>query len=124
MMPTIINTGNGDRAIAYPQARNKTSKPAFGNWIVNAATNPAGENAGGGKPNTLPHELMHILLNSPHRPIGEPITALFRSPTDTNKWVSSTKRIGPFSDPNPDVVGKTDTTTIRASAEKLPIPTP
>jgi hypothetical protein len=67
---------------------------------------------------TLPHEIMHILLNAGHR--ADPPTALFRGGTTIDKRVDGTKRIGPYPDATAAGVGTTDTTTIRDHAESLP----
>jgi|GEM_PF-3534698 len=65
---------------------------------------------------TAPHEILHVLLNSNHRP--DPATALFKGGTTASKDVGGTKRIGPY--PEAATVGNNDVTTIRKAAEKLP----
>lgn len=103
---------DGGRGGAWPRARNGGSDAKYNNWIVIASQTP------GNFPNTLPHEIMHILLNSPHR--GDPNTAVFKGGTSPNKDVGGTKRIGPYPEATAAGVGQDDTTTIRASAEILP----
>ena len=112
---------DGQPAISYAESRNTTDDVKNSNWIVLSSEVP------GNFPNTLPHEIMHILLNTFHR--ADPGTALFHEQTSPNKNVSGTKRIGPYPDaaaaiPLPGFpipgVGQADTTTIRANAETLP----
>jgi hypothetical protein len=103
--------GTGALATAYPAARNLSGNPTLSNWIaVNSAASRA-------DPLTMPHELMHILLNSPHR--GDPTTALFYA-SSTGPGVTGTRRIGPYPDAASAGVGFTDTRTIRVAAESLP----
>jgi hypothetical protein len=68
---------------------------------------------------TLPHELLHELLNRGHRS-SEPNTALFKGGTDVTKAVGGTKRIGPYPDAANSGVGNDDTTILRVAAETLP----
>jgi hypothetical protein len=68
---------------------------------------------------SLPHELMHILLDSPHR-ANEPATSLFRGGTSPTKAVTGTKRIGPYPQAAAVGVGNNDTQSIRNNAESLP----
>jgi hypothetical protein len=99
---------NSPRAESYPRARNNTANAADKNFIVVSSAATA---------LTLGHEMMHILLNSPHR-ANEPNTALFRgTPT---KVVGGTKRVGPYPGAAAVGVGNADTTTIRNNAETLP----
>lgn len=85
-----------------------------------------------GFPFRLPHEIMHIVLNSGHRakqrvqlspaqhpPPLDPTTALFYITTSATNEVDSTKRIGPY--PGAEAtVGNNDTNIIRKNAEELP----
>ena len=121
-VPAMFDAGTGTRAMAYPVVKNRSNDPSFNNWIVVAANNAAGENAGGGKPNTVPHELMHILLNAGHReaPGRDPVTALFLKGTSLDKYVTSTKRIGPYADSATSKAGHNDTQVMRVNAEILP----
>jgi hypothetical protein len=106
-----MNT-NGGRGTSFPKVRNGTGDAKYDNWMVLSS------GVVGNFPNTFPHELMHILLNSAHR--GDPATALFKGGTSPNKDVGGTKRIGPYPDATAAGVGQTDTTTMRASTETLP----
>jgi hypothetical protein len=98
-------------AMAYFPARNMSGKPAFNNFIVISTA--------AARPFSLPHEIMHVLLNQGHRDL-EPNTALFYSPTAINKAVYGKKRIGPYPQSTSPNVGNDDTTTMRSNAEKLP----
>jgi hypothetical protein len=104
---TITNT---PRAVSYPAVRNLSADPNAKNFVVTSR---------GATVLSLAHEIMHILLNSPHR-ANEPNTALFRGGTTPNKSVGGTKRIGPYPDASAVGVGNADTTTIRGVAEALP----
>ncbi|MBP7950450.1 MAG: hypothetical protein KA004_12410 [Verrucomicrobiales bacterium] len=108
-----MNT-NGGRGTSFPAARNSTGDQRYSNWMVISATA-----SGGGDPFNMVHELLHVLLNSPHRN-GEPATAVFKGGTSLNKAVGGTKRIGPYPDASTSGVGQSDTTTIRQNAETLP----
>jgi hypothetical protein len=101
---------NVPTATSYPTVRNATGNAAANNFVVTSV---------GANVFSLAHELMHILLNSPHRP-NEPPTSLFRGGTTPNKSVGGTKRIGPYPQAAAAGVGNNDTTTIRNSAETLP----
>lgn len=98
-------------AIAYYSSQNNTGKPALSNFIV--------IDANAARPFTMPHEIMHILLNRGHRNF-EPSTALFYSPTSQFKTTAGKKRIGPYPQSKTNNVGDDDTTTLRANAETLP----
>ncbi|MFY0576258.1 hypothetical protein ACN28S_19565 [Cystobacter fuscus] len=108
----LLNSGG--RGTSYPKARNQSGNPLNSNWVVMSSAT-----AGGGYPNTLAHELMHVLLDTAHRP-NEPATALFRGGTTPNKSVGGTKRIGPYPGAASAGVGNSDVTVIRANAETLP----
>lgn len=97
-------------ATSYPRIRNTTGNASAQNFVVTSR---------GANVFTLAHELMHILLNSPHRP-NEPGTSLFRGGTTPSKIVGGTKRIGPYPQAAAVGVGNADTTTIRNAAETLP----
>ena len=75
----LLVTGSG-RGTAYGVARNQSNDPKYNNMIIIGAGS-----AGGGDPMNLAHEIMHILLNSPHR--NDPNTALFKGGTTLNKNV-------------------------------------
>ncbi|MCG2678789.1 MAG: hypothetical protein L6455_02300, partial [Kiritimatiellae bacterium] len=100
----------GPRGGSWPSVRNGTGGTIAPNNVVVTAQRGV---------LTLPHEIMHILLNSPHRS-GEPITALFQGGTTVDKSVDGTKRIGPYPDAASAGVGSADTITIRSKAESLP----
>lgn len=106
-------TNSGGRGTSYPKARNLSGDSKYNNWVV--INNGS---AGGGDPHNLAHEIMHILLNAPHR--ADPSTALFRGGTDYDKNVNGTKRIGPYPDATAAGVGENDTNTIRTNAEVFP----
>ena len=108
-----MNT-NGGRGTSFPAARNGTGDQRYSNLMVVSATA-----SGGGDPFNMVHELLHVLLNSPHRN-GEPATAVFKGGTSLNKNVGGTKRIGPYPDATNAGVGQSNTTTIRQNAEILP----
>lgn len=101
----------GARAISYYSSENKTGKPALSNFIVISAEAVW--------PFTMPHEIMHVLLNKGHRDF-EPFTALFYSPTSEFKTSDGKKRIGPYPRSATANVGNDDTTTMRSNAETLP----
>jgi len=103
-------TGSPTVMEAYPEVRNQSGVPAGENFVV-ARTNATYQNS------VLAHEMMHILLNAPHRN-GEPSTALFRSLQVGG--VAGTKRIGPYPDAQAAGVGYDDSETIRGTAEILP----
>ena len=78
------------------------------------------------QPAVLPHELMHILLNSPLRtPPGnssislDPDTAIFTFPAGPTKSVIGTKRIGPYPDAAQAEQGQNDSKTMRDNSETL-----
>jgi hypothetical protein len=98
-------------AMAYYPVRNMSGQPVFNNFIVISATAV--------RPFTMPHEIMHVLLNRGHRNL-EPATALFYSPSALNKAVYGKKRIGPYPQSTAANVGDDDTTTMRTNAENLP----
>lgn len=116
---TVDILGVGARAVSYTHSFNGTGNQKYSNWIVMSSVN-----AGGGKPHTLPHELMHILLDNSHRTSpgpNDPPTALFRGGTTLNKSVGGTKRIGPYPDTAVQgAAGNNDTIMIRHRAETLP----
>jgi hypothetical protein len=97
-------------ATSYPRVRNTTANTNAHNFVVTSR---------GANVFTLAHELMHVLLNSPHR-ANEPATSLFRGGTTPSKIVGGTKRIGPYPQAAAAGVGNADTTTIRNVAETLP----
>jgi hypothetical protein len=97
-------------ATSYPHVRNTSGNAAAQNFVVTSR---------GANVFSLAHELMHVLLNSPHR-ANEPATSLFRGGTTPNKSVGGTKRIGPYPQAAAAGVGNADTTTIRNAAETLP----
>jgi hypothetical protein len=104
---TITNT---PRAVSYPAVRNLTANANAKNFVVVSR---------GATVLSLAHEMMHILLNSPHR-ANEPATSLFRGGTTPSKAVNGTKRIGPYPQAAAVGVGNGDTTTVRTAAESLP----
>jgi hypothetical protein len=104
---TITNTS---RATSYRASRNKTGNPNAQNFVIMSR---------GAGVLSLPHEMMHVLLDSPHR-ANEPATALIRGGTSATKAIGGTKRIGPYPDAAAAGVGNNDTTTIRNHAEALP----
>lgn len=112
-----LNFGAG---ISYRAGNNNTNDQSYQNFtIIDSFL------AGNTNPNTLPHEIMHILLNSSHRddfPDPEdPYTSLFYKDTDPNQDVQGTKRIGPNSETEPEnVAGHDDVTKLRETAENLP----
>ncbi len=113
------------RAVSYRTGINGTGNSIYNNWIVVDTTKLSGQEPGSFLPHTLPHEIMHILLNKGHRNnpatgVEDPDTALFYSPTSYSKEVSGTKRIGPYPDATDAHTGEADSTTMRANAEKLP----
>ncbi|MBP9225459.1 MAG: hypothetical protein KBF76_16430 [Verrucomicrobiales bacterium] len=105
--------GNGVRATAYNAWRNGTGIAAFKNFVV---VGPSRSEL------SVAHEMMHILLNLPHRMSAggawlDPDTALFHG--TNSKAVHGTKRIGPYPATGSSV-GNDDTTTIRTNSEQLP----
>lgn len=103
-------------AVAYYESYNATGDDAYSNWVVMCADTRIFS--------TLGHEVLHILLNAPHRvdasgdPL-DPVTALFY-PEGIPQSVGSTKRIGPYPDAAAAGVGDNDTEVIRAATENLP----
>lgn len=111
-------TDNSSLAQAYPRARNQTSPHNhwFQNFIVMGP---------GAVLLTLSHEIMHILLNAPHRTdqqgtFLDPTTALFHPVAVSGIPVRGPKRIGPYPDAKAKGVGEDDTYVIRSNAEQLP----
>ena len=110
-----LNNGFGIsvKATTYNANRNATGNAKFQNFVVLGPTRTD---------LSVAHELMHVLLNIPHRvtPNNEFLdatTALFRR--TTTKAVAGTKRIGPYP-AAASGVGNDDTTKIRSKAEQLP----
>jgi hypothetical protein len=99
--------GFGQRGFAYQQIINLTGNIKGQNNILMSSNRTT---------LTMPHEIMHILLNANHR--ADPATALFKGGTTPSKAVGGTKRIGPY--PDAAIIGRADTTTIRQSSETLP----
>jgi len=93
------------KAAAYPRAANKSENAACQNFIVIKSSRGDW---------TLPHEIMHILLNRIHR-AGEPDTALF-----FHEQTIGSKRIGPYPDAALADVGNDDAFVVRDKAETLP----
>lgn len=93
---------------SYTASMNQTGNNAYKNFTV------LSRNA---IPRILPHESMHILLDSGHRD-GDPAIALFyRSLTPPGTGVAAPRWIGPFPDCGP---GENDTNLLRQRAEALP----
>lgn len=107
-----VGTGIGSLAQAFPAVRNQSGNSALSNWVAVDSVASRTDQF------TMPHELMHILLDAPHRR-GEPTTALFYE-TSTGPGVTGTKRIGPYPDAASAGVGNDDTHTIRNVTENLP----
>jgi hypothetical protein len=131
------------RGVSYGAYRNKTGWPAAsGNIVLAYDRDPHDPEKDKAKRLasksilTFPHELMHILLDMPHRTVqkgdtigGEGSRSLFMSSYyDDAKNRSSyygTRRIGPFRGPKCDtftkgIAGARDTFTIRDNTERLP----
>jgi len=113
---------DGGGAHSYPARANRTRNASAMNFVVFPA-DPSVRYA-----YTLPHELMHILLNDEHRTIGvgysadEPDVSLFFPSESKENTLDGAKRIGPFPYSNEaaaDLV-KQDTFVIRNSAFMLP----
>jgi hypothetical protein len=103
-------TNPGNNATAYGVARNHTGNADGQNFVIVQADH---------EDLTLAHEMMHILLNEPHR-FNEPTTALFHAFSVVGKPVDGRKRIGPYPDAAANNVGNDDTFDIRETAEDLP----
>ena len=102
---------SGDPGEAFSRYRNRTNNPNAQNFIILRGR--------ARKPFTLPHEIMHILLDSAHR-FNEPKTALFNAPTSPQNSVDATKRIGPNPAATTANVGKGDTSAMRGTTNTLP----
>jgi hypothetical protein len=110
-LPNLVITP----AESYPAVRNLTGISRFKNFVVMSRDR---------RVLSFAHELMHILLNAPHRVTAQgvpldPSTALFHV-TRNDKRVDSTKRIGPYPDAQLAGAGNDDTRTLRANVETLP----
>lgn len=97
-------------AWAYYPAANATQNPAYQNFCVVSASIYTAL--------TIPHEVMHVLLNASHRS-NEPDTALFYEFSPAGKPVGGPKRIGPYPDAQSAGVGNDDTMQIRSIVEVL-----
>jgi hypothetical protein len=107
-----LTVGGGPvHALAYYPSANGTGDDAYQNFFI----------VSGNRYYTLdiPHEILHILLNSGHRP-GEPLTAIFHPDPVLGKPVNGPKRVGPYPGaPFPTGLGSDDTFVIRPIAEAL-----
>lgn len=104
---TVTSGYFGVRGGQYRKGRNQTGNITNQNNIIISSKREV---------LTLPHEIMHVLLDLAHRNDAE--TALFRGGTSITKEVGGTKRIGPY--PDAAIIGQNDVTTIRNTSEKLP----
>jgi hypothetical protein len=106
----------GPYAVQYRAARNRTGNANAKNFVV---IGPRTAQLRSDEPFVLPHEMMHILLDAPHRR-NEPITALLYVRLGLRTAVGGAKRIGPNPEAEVAGVGNTDTSVIRVHAERLP----
>ncbi|MCW5776445.1 MAG: hypothetical protein KIS87_08415 [Phycisphaeraceae bacterium] len=97
-------------AYAYYPSANATQDSAYQNFCIVSANIYTTL--------SIPHEVMHVLLNASHRS-SEPDTALFYPTPAAGKPVGGPKRIGPYPDAQSTGVGNDDTMKIRSIVEVL-----